>query len=214
MIDEVDKETKDEPDEFFSYPTLDERLKMISIKEAEGEELSRNEKYLKHLMSVSTPLVKEKRKMLEDPLPNEPPDKERQLNRDFCFSINIIDKSKSEEAIKRDRGRGDESKKSWSEKNNDPPDIEPTVQGSPQLQESCFSTKAIDKSENGEARRKERRREDKSIKVKNKLESSLETRPLLKDEVSIQREWNRKATKSLRRWRMKLIRRCKLKDPL
>src|SRR3954467_14275251 len=144
MIDEVNKETKDETDEFFSYPTLDERLKMILIKEAEGEELSRNEKYLKHLMSVSTPLMKEKRKMLEDPLPHEPSDKERQLNRDYCFSINEINKSKNKEAIKSDRGREDGSNKSSSEKNNDPPDIEPTVQGSPQLQESCFSTKAIE----------------------------------------------------------------------
>src|SRR4051812_23927307 len=166
MIDEVNKETKDEPDEFFSYPTLDERLKMISIKEAEGEELSRNEKYLKHLMSVSTPLVKEKRKMLEDPLPHEPPDKEQQQNGEYCFSINVIDKSKNEGAIKSDRERENGSNKSWSEKNNDPPDIEPTVQGSPQLQEFCFSTNAIDQSENEEAIRRERRREDKSIKVK------------------------------------------------
>src|SRR5436190_4430344 len=138
MIDEVDKEKKDETDEFFSYPTLDERLKMIAIKEAEGEELSRNEKYLKHLMSVSTPMVREKRKMLEDPLPHEPPDKERQQNGEYCFSINVIDKSKNEEAIKSDRGREDGSNKSWSKKNNDPPDIEPTVQGHPQLQESYF----------------------------------------------------------------------------
>src|SRR4051812_13075589 len=137
MIDEVNKEKKDETDEFFSYPTLDERLKMIAIKEAEGEELGRNEKYLKHLMSVSTPLVKEKQKRRKDPLPHEPPDKERQQNRDYCFSINEIDKSKNEET-----------------------------------------------------RRKERRREDKSIKVKNKLESSLEPRPLTEDKVSIQREWN------------------------
>src|SRR5438270_9228226 len=172
MIDEVDKETKDEPDEFFSYPTLDECLKMISIKEAEGEELSRNEKYLKHLMSVSTPMVRERQKRCKDPLPHEPPDNEQQQNDEYCFSINVIDKSKGEEAIERDRGRGDESKKSRSEKNSDPPDIEQTVQGSAQLQESCFSTKAIDKPENEEARRKERRREDKSIKVKNKLKSS------------------------------------------
>src|SRR5437588_3476780 len=94
-----------------------------------------------------------------------------------------------------------------SEKNNDPPDIEPTVQGPPQLQESCFSTNKIDKLENEEARRRERKREDKSIKVKNKLESSLETRPLTEEKVSIQREWNREVTKSLKRWRMKL------KDP-
>src|SRR3954469_9671531 len=161
MIDEVNKEKKDETDEFFSYPTLDERLKMISIKEAEGGELSRNEKYLKHLMSVSTPMVKEKRKMLEDPSPHEPPDKQQQKG-EYCFSINIIDKSKNEEAIKSDRGREDGSNKSWSEKNNDPPDIKPTVQGSPQLQESCFSTNEIDKPENEEARRKERKREDKS----------------------------------------------------
>src|SRR5438270_1353522 len=113
MIDEVNKETKDETDEFFSYPTLDERLKMISIKEAEGEELSRNEKYLKHLMSVSTPMVKEKRKMLEDPLPHEPPDKQQQKG-EYCFSINVIDKSKNEEAIKSDRGREDGSNKSSS----------------------------------------------------------------------------------------------------
>ena len=65
----------------------------------------------------------------------------------------------------------------------------------------------MDKSENEEARRKERRREDKSIKVKNKLESSLEKRPLTEDKVLIQREWNREVTKSLKRWRMKL------KDP-
>src|SRR3954467_2481795 len=213
MIDEVNKEKKDETDEFFSYPTLDERLKMIAIKEAEGEELSRNEKYLKHLMSVSTPMVREKRKMREDPLPNEPPDKEQQQNDEYCFSINEIDKSKNKEAIKSDRGREDESKKSSSEKNNDPPNIEPTVQGSPQLQESCFSTKAIDQSENEEARRKERKREDKSIKVKNKLESSLETQPLTEEKVSIEREWNRAARKSLRRWRVKLIRRCKRKHP-
>src|SRR3954471_13753771 len=81
---------KDETDEFFSYPTIDERLKMISIKEAEGEELSRNEKYLKHLMNISTPMVKEKQKMLEDPLPHEPPDKEQQQNGEYCFSINEI----------------------------------------------------------------------------------------------------------------------------
>src|SRR5438270_9075289 len=204
MIEEVDKVKKDELGEIFIYPTLEERLKMIEKKEAEGEELSRNEKYLKHLMSVSTPMVKEKRKMLEDPLPHEPPDNERQLNRECCFSINIIDKSKNEEAIKSVKGRGDESKKSRSEKNNDPPDIEPTVQGSAQLQESCSSTNEMDKSENEEARRKERRREDKSIKVKNKLESTLEKRRLTEDKVSIQREWNREVTKSLKRWRMKL----------
>src|SRR5436190_745653 len=212
MIDEVNNEKEDELGEIFSYPTLEERLKMIEKKEAEGEELGRNEKYLKRLMSVSTPMAREKQKRRKDPFPNEPPD-EGQQNRDYCFSLNEIDESKSEEEIERDRGRGDESKKSWSEKNNDPSDIEPTVQGHPQLQESCFSTKAIDNSENEEARRKERKREDKSIKVKNRLESSLETRPLLKEKVSIQREWNREATKSLRRWRMKLIRRCKLKDP-
>src|SRR5436190_14671951 len=212
MIEEVDKEKKDELGEIFIYPTLEERLTMIANKEAAGEELGRNERYLKHLMSVSTPMVREEQKRRKDPFPNEPPD-EGQQNRDYCFSLNEIDESKSEEEIERDRGRGDESKKSWSEKNNDPSDIEPTVQGHPQLQESCFSTKAIDNSENEEARRKERKREDKSIKVKNRLESSLETRPLLKEKVSIQREWNREATKSLRRWRMKLIRRCKLKDP-
>src|SRR5436190_2026372 len=211
MIEEVDKEKKDELGEIFIDPTMEERLKMIEKKEAEGEELGRKEKYLKRLMSVSTPMVREKQKRRKDPLPHEPPDKGQQQNDEYCFSINEIEESKSKEAIKRDRGRGDESKKSWSEKNNDPPDIEPTVQGSHQLQESCFSTNAIDKPENEEARRKERRREDKSIKVKNKLESSLETRSLMKDEVSIQREWNREATKSLRRWRMKLIRICKLK---
>src|SRR3954462_12205732 len=113
---------KDETDEFFSYPTIDERLKMISIKEAEGEELSRNEKYLKHLMNVSTPMVKEKRKMLENPLPHEPPDKERQQNGEYCFSINVIDKSKSEEAIKSVKGGEDESNKSLYEKNHDLPD--------------------------------------------------------------------------------------------
>src|SRR4051812_24286270 len=80
MIDEVNKEKKDEADEFFSYPKLDERLKMIAIKEAEGEELGRNEKYLKHLMSVSTPMVKEKWKMRRDPSPHEPPDKGQQQN--------------------------------------------------------------------------------------------------------------------------------------
>src|SRR5438270_8270676 len=104
---------KDKTNEFFSYPTFDERLKMISIKEAEGEELSRNKKYLKHLMSVSTPMVKEKRKMLEDPLPHEPPDKQQQKG-EYCFSINVIDKSKNEEAIKSDRGREDGSNKSSS----------------------------------------------------------------------------------------------------
>src|SRR3954467_12829769 len=140
MIDEVNKEKKDELGEIFSYPTLEERLKMISIKEAEGEELGRNEKYLKRLMSVSTPMVREKQKRRKDPLLHEPPDKERQLNRDYCFSINIIDKSKNEEAIKSVKGRGDESKKSWSEKTNDPPDTGPTVQRPPQLQESCSST--------------------------------------------------------------------------
>src|SRR5436190_1541325 len=213
MIDEVNNEKEDELGEIFSYPTLDERLKMIAIKEAEGKELGRNEKYLKLLMSVSTPMVREKQKRRKDPLPHEPPDKGQQQNDEYCFSINEIEEFKSEEAIERDRGRGDESKKCWSEKNNDPPDIEPTVQGHQQLQKSCFSTNAIDKPENEEARRKERRREDKSIKVKNKLESSIETRPLTEETVSIQREWNHTATKSLRRWRMKLIRRCKLKDP-
>ena len=49
-------------------------------------------------------------------------------------------------------------------------------------------------------------REDKLIKVKNELESSLETRPLTEDKVSIQREWNHVARKSFRRWKMKLIR--------
>src|SRR4051812_29325010 len=207
MIDEVNKEKKDELGEIFSYPTLEERLKLISIKEAEGEELSKNERYLRHLMSVSMPMVKEKRKMLEDPLPHEPPDEQQQQNGEHCFSINVIDKSKKEEAIKSDRERENGSNKSWSEKNNDPPDIEPTVQGSPQLQEFCFSTNAIDQSENEEAIRRERRREDKSIKVKNKLKSSLETRPLTEKNVSSQREWNREVTKSLKRWRMKL------KDP-
>src|SRR3954463_12947135 len=180
---------------------------MIAKKEAEGEELGRNEKYLKCLMSVSTPMAREKQKRRKDPLPHEPPDKGQQQNDEYCFSINVIDKSKGEEAIERDRGREDESKKSWLEKNHDPPDIEPTVQGSAQLQESCSSTNEIDKSENEEARRKERKREDKSIKVKNKLESSLKTRPLAEEKVSIQREWNREVTTSLRRWRMKL------KDP-
>src|SRR5436190_11685404 len=189
MIDEVNKEKEDELGEIFSYPTLEERLKMIEKKEAEGEELGRNEKYLKRLMSVSTLMVREKQKRRKDPLPHEPPDKGQQQNDGYCFSINVIDKSKGEEAIERDRGREDESKKSWLEKNHDPPDIEPTVQGSVQLQESCSSTKDIEKSENEEARRKERRREDKSIKVKNKLESSLKTRPLNEDKVSIQREW-------------------------
>src|SRR3954464_13715010 len=213
MIDEVNKEKKDELGEIFSYPTLKERLKMIAIKEAEGEELGRNERYLKHLMSVSTPIVREKQKRRKDPLPHEPPNKGQQQNDEYCFSITEMEESKSEEAIERDRGRGDESKKGWSEKNSDPPDIEPTVQGSAQLHESCSSTNGMDKSENEEARRKERRREDKSIKVKNKLRTSLETRPLNEDKVSIQREWNREATKSFRRWRMKLIKRCKLKDP-
>src|SRR3954468_19935886 len=100
MIDEVNKEKKDELGEIFSYPTLEERLKMIAIKEAEGEELGRNEKYLKHLMSVSTPLVREKQKRRKDPLPHEPPDEGQQQIRDYCFSINVIEKSKNEEAIK------------------------------------------------------------------------------------------------------------------
>src|SRR3954464_15919533 len=213
MIDEVNKEKKDELGEIFSYPTLKERLKMIAIKEAEGEELGRNERYLKHLMSVSTPIVREKQKRRKDPLPHEPPNKGQQQNDEYCFSITEMEESKSEEAIERDRGRGDESKKGWSEKNSDPPDIKPTIRGSVQLQESCSSTNEIDKSKNEETRRKEGRREDKSIKVKNKLKSSLETRPLTEEKVSIQREWNREATKSLRRWRMKLIKRCKLKDP-
>src|SRR3954465_1003219 len=213
MIEEVNTEKKDELGEIFSYPMLEERLKMIALKEAEGEELGRNEEYLKRLMSVSTPMVRERQKRCKDPLPHEPPDKGQQQNDEYCFSINVIDKSKGEEAIERDRGREDESKKSWLEKNHDPPDIEPTVQGSAQLQESCSSTNEMDKSENEEARRKERRREDKSIKVKNKLESSLETRPLTEKNISNQREWNREATKSFRRWRMKLIKRCNLKDP-
>src|SRR3954464_1643918 len=103
---------------------------MIEKKEAEGEELGRNEKYLKRLISVSTPMVREKQKRRRDPLPHEPPDNEQQQNDEYCFSINVIDKTKNKEAIKSVKGRGDESKKSWLEKNNDPPDIEPTVQGS------------------------------------------------------------------------------------
>src|SRR3954471_15949783 len=103
MIEEVNKEKKDELSEIFSYPTLEECLKMIEKKEAEGEKLGRNEKYLKRLMSVSTPMVREKQKRRKDPLPNEPPD-EGQQNRDYCFSLNEIDESKSEEEIERDRG--------------------------------------------------------------------------------------------------------------
>src|SRR3954471_11727582 len=95
MIDEVNKEKKDELGEIFSYPTLEERLKMIASKEAEGEELSRNEINLKHLMSVSMPMVREKQKRRKDHLPHEPPDKARQQNRDYCFSINEIEESKS-----------------------------------------------------------------------------------------------------------------------
>src|SRR5438045_9563411 len=123
MIDEVNNEKEDELGEIFSYPTLEERLKMIEKKEAEGEELGRNERYLKHLMSVSTPMVRENQKRRKDPLQHEPPDKGQQQKGEYCFSINEIEKSKSEEAIERDRGREDRSNRSLSEKNNDPPDI-------------------------------------------------------------------------------------------
>src|SRR5436190_1037411 len=37
MIDEVDKTTENETEEFFTYSTIDEHVERISIKEAKGE---------------------------------------------------------------------------------------------------------------------------------------------------------------------------------
>ena len=59
------------------------------------------------------------------------------------------------------------------------------------LKKSCFSIGIIESSKSMEAAKEEIVREDKKMKVKQKKNSSLNSRPLTDEEIKIKREWNR-----------------------
>src|SRR5436853_183526 len=54
MVEEIGKSAVEKTNELPAYPTIDEYLERMESKEAGKKELSRNEKFLKNLMSVQT----------------------------------------------------------------------------------------------------------------------------------------------------------------
>ena len=108
MVEEIGKPAVEKLNEHPSYPTIDEYIERMENKEAEKKELSGNEKYLKNLMSVRTLKPDSKRK------PNKVDERTRiegSKLTESCFSIGVIDSSRSTKAANKEIVREDKKMK-------------------------------------------------------------------------------------------------------
>ena len=173
----------------FSYPTIDQYVEKLKLKEAGNVELSRKEKYFQKLMRFETKKVEIREVGNDENFKSKPPDEEQQLT---STTINELPQIK-ESCFVIDINNEFEENKSPSDDNR-------------KHNEVCY----VISSEEGFSPEKK-----KKVKLKSSLRKlHRETRlPLDKKENVIKEKWNQVLNKKLKMWMSQHTDEFNFKDP-